>query len=460
MKAKGIFVRLRREGRRTVQTVKTAGEGAVLAQRGEWDWPIKGDTPDLALTAGLGLKPLAKRADKNDLVRRFASEIQRRIAVLRDGGSEIELALDRGVVRAGRRVVAVNELELELKSGAAGPLFALARELVALPGVSVAVASKAERGFALAERRPAKAAGAAAFDLAPSQPPAAVAAALLEVCASQAAANLALLAVKRQPEAAHQTRVAMRRLRAGLGVMKDVLPKAARKRLGKGADRLADALADARGYDVLVDEVLTGAMVPVEMAGDLETLRHVLDRARRAAWREAQQAARAPDTSILLLDMAELAGEQRTGSLTDEQPALLDMAQSQLDARLAHVLRHAEGLDGLGIDARHRLRLSLKRLRYAIDVFAALFPKKAVRPVLKTLGRLQDDLGAFNDAATAPALIAQAIASGPRKDQAALQRLALFLSGWAANTAERDWAKAKLRWTAFAATRPFWRSAL
>ena len=46
---KGVTLRVRRNGDRRVQTVKLRGAGhAVAAQRGEWEWPIEQDTPDLA----------------------------------------------------------------------------------------------------------------------------------------------------------------------------------------------------------------------------------------------------------------------------------------------------------------------------------------------------------------------------------------------------------------------------
>ncbi len=65
---KGVFLRIREQGRRIEQTVKTAGEGGVLSRRGEWTWPLKTPQPDLALAATTGLKPLERRARKGGLV--------------------------------------------------------------------------------------------------------------------------------------------------------------------------------------------------------------------------------------------------------------------------------------------------------------------------------------------------------------------------------------------------------
>ena len=147
---KGVFLRIREQGRRIEQTVKTAGEGGVLSRRGEWTWPLKTPQPDLDLAATTGLKPLERRARKGGLVKRFASEIARRIAMVETPEATLELALDEGVVRAGRRSVPLLELEIEVKRGDPMAVFALARELIALPGVTIGFATKASRGFELA----------------------------------------------------------------------------------------------------------------------------------------------------------------------------------------------------------------------------------------------------------------------------------------------------------------------
>src|SRR3954463_5749840 len=49
---RGISLRVRRNGDRRVQTVKLQGDGtAVAARRGEWEWPIEQDRPDLSRLA-------------------------------------------------------------------------------------------------------------------------------------------------------------------------------------------------------------------------------------------------------------------------------------------------------------------------------------------------------------------------------------------------------------------------
>src|SRR6266704_3441854 len=55
---RGLTLRVRRAGGRRIQTVKSVGKGGVATSRGEWEWPLSGDEPDLRLAAGT---PVADR---------------------------------------------------------------------------------------------------------------------------------------------------------------------------------------------------------------------------------------------------------------------------------------------------------------------------------------------------------------------------------------------------------------
>jgi len=48
-------------------------------------------------------------------------------------------------------------------------------------------------------------------------------------------------------------------------------------------------------------------------------------------------------------------------------------------------------------DAVHELRIECKKLRYLLELFAELFPRRPVRQLVKHLKGLQDNLGRFND---------------------------------------------------------------
>ena len=62
-------------------------------------------------------------------------------------------------------------------------------------------------------------------------------------------------------------------------------------------------------------------------------------------------------------------------------------------------------MDSLDHPAMHMVRLKTKRLRYAAEFFAPLFPDAPVHGFLRRLARTQERLGLYNDTATADALM-------------------------------------------------------
>src|SRR5436305_12151032 len=62
LRKKGLSLRVRRIGRRHVQTIKQeSGESAVLFDRGEWEHDVIGERPDLDLARNTSLEPLLSK---------------------------------------------------------------------------------------------------------------------------------------------------------------------------------------------------------------------------------------------------------------------------------------------------------------------------------------------------------------------------------------------------------------
>ncbi|MBS9403213.1 CYTH domain-containing protein [Halomonas sp. TRM85114] len=150
LEAARMALRLRRDGDRLRQTLKTRGQGGGgLSTRGEWEWEVAG--PGLDLNGLAALPPLAdfSEAQLARLAPRFATDFRRETWQLEDAESHIELALDLGEIHAGERRVAIREMELEIKRGEPGRLWALAEALTDRVGLRPADTSKAARGNAL-----------------------------------------------------------------------------------------------------------------------------------------------------------------------------------------------------------------------------------------------------------------------------------------------------------------------
>src|SRR3954470_19632481 len=81
---KGISLRVRRNGNGRVQTVKLRGAGpAVAAQRGEWEWRIEQDTPDLGRLAEAPAGAAASALAAKELEPVFVTDIRRTVRELR-----------------------------------------------------------------------------------------------------------------------------------------------------------------------------------------------------------------------------------------------------------------------------------------------------------------------------------------------------------------------------------------
>ena len=81
---------------------------------------------------------------------------------------------------------------------------------------------------------------------------------------------------------------------------------------------------------------------------------------------------------------------------------------------------------GMDEEQRHELRIAFKKLRYALEFFVPLLPRKGRSSYLASLAKIQELLGLLNDLVTA----AQRIATLPRnKDMPPL------INGWFAGRA-------------------------
>lgn len=405
----GYSLRIRRSGQSRIQTVKADGIAAAgLFVRAEWEQAIKGDWPRFDETNN----PLTHRIGVEILDRigaLFVTDIERITQVVHLKGTVVNLDIDNGEIRAGGRTEAICEIELELVSGAPQPLFEFARRISKVTPLRIGVRSKAERGYNLIEGPlgtalkpdpimldPVDAAGEAFQQIARS-------------CIRQFRLNEALLLATGGQEPLHQARVGLRRLRSALSLCGRLLeqdPQA--KTLAVEIRWLAAKLGRVRNLDVLIPKVekcATDALIQARV--------RLLAEARIALGSE-----RARD---LMMDLVEWLSIGAWRSRPSE-PALLDQnvmifAANILEERRKRLKKRGAGLSGLDDNHRHKVRIEVKKLRYATEFFAALHtgPKARHRQTLFTaaLEELQDCLGELNDMIAGPRALS-ALALDPR----------------------------------------------
>ncbi|HGY1779742.1 TPA: inorganic triphosphatase [Citrobacter amalonaticus] len=149
-------LRIRGEKGRYEMTMKIAGRvTGGLHQRPEYNVPLNEPTLDLTQFPPEVWPNGELPADLISRVQPlFSTDFEREKWLLTVDGSQIEIALDLGEVKAGELAEPICELELELLSGDTRAVLKLANQLVNQAGLRQGSLSKAARGYHLAQRNP------------------------------------------------------------------------------------------------------------------------------------------------------------------------------------------------------------------------------------------------------------------------------------------------------------------
>jgi CHAD domain-containing protein len=199
------------------------------------------------------------------------------------------------------------------------------------------------------------------------------------------------------PEALHDFRVSVRRTRSLQRELKRVFPPDDLKRFRKEFRWVQQVTGPTRDLDVYVlgfDEMTRG--LP-----DLEEVRTVLLQRRAAARAEMETALRSERIHRLLDGWGTLI-ETLAGSPIGGRPAAVrpigDLAAKRIDRVYGQMVRMGRKIgDESPHAALHDLRKKGKELRYLLEFFAPLFKRSATKPKVRSLKKLQDALGRFQD---------------------------------------------------------------
>jgi triphosphatase len=402
---KGMMLRVRRSGDRYVQTIKSAANSGPFA-RDEWESEIEGGAPDLRLAQDTALAPILSSKFRRQLKPVFETRVRRTIYPLSNGNSDIALTLDKGKIASGRNSRPLCEIELELKRGDEAELFKVARELTRALPAQLALKSKSECGYEMlagSDDAPVK---AVVVHLAPGAATRDGFKAIGLACLKQMIGNEpALLAG--DPEGVHQMRVGLRRLRAATSLFADILQDPQTAVLKDELKWLTGELGPARELEVLVTQVVAPVRQRHSRLEGISGLSRDLAQQRAEALARAQDAVRSPRFRALTLDIA---AWLEAGQWTTPQDDLVrdrggvaieTSAVEQLTRRFRKIRKQGKKLARLDARSRHKLRIQAKKVRYASEFFADLFPgKKASRRRKKFLSALelvQDCLGDLND---------------------------------------------------------------
>ena len=414
-----MALRLRRDGARWVQTLKTGAAQGAFSSRGEWEVTVPAAQLQLGRLRQTPLPALLRDAGRPPLLPLFTTRFTRARRMVEFGDSLVEVALDRGavVVGTGRRArrVPLLELELELKRGQPRALFDLARQLLAgvdddapLPLLPFAE-SKAARGYRLLADRPPPPlkAGASRF-AAPLRAGQSAQRALRHVIAvgtDLVLSNTQTWLAQGDPECIHQARVALRRMRSALRVWRTQarFPE----RLARELRWIARELGAVRDADVFALEtlpsVLAGAGMTEAAASRLVAQAQVRRDEAHRALRITLAGTRHARLALDLLAWAAVKARKRSDG---KRASLRTLAARDLARAHAKLLTSSQFFAAQSAERRHRVRILAKRLRYALDLYAVALPGEATTKFSASLAALQDVLGELNDISVALAALA------------------------------------------------------
>lgn len=468
LSARLVTLRVRKQGEHFIQTLK-AGSAAGGITRPEWEWPVAGPDPDLTVIVEPEALAQLGTVSADMLKPVFASHVRRTIRIVNGGDTAIEVAFDQGEIRTPEGgAVPLSEVELELKQGSPAALFDLALDLAKVAPVRVEMRTKAARGYALAAGRIDGWSKADKLDLSPAATVEGTLCQIVRSCLFHFTANEACSLKGEDPEGVHQMRVALRRLRSALSLFRPFVPPEQHAWLVGEVKWLAGALGQARDWDVFSEELLD----PVRQAfpdnghtgtlpADLEALAAAA-RARRERAYEGVRAAIGSEryTQFQLRLGAWLEAKGWRAQPVNEQSVRLfqpvtTLADQLLEKRHRKARKAGRGFESLPPEARHQLRIALKKLRYAAEFFRALYEDKTARRYLQLLAGFQDSLGHLNDVATASRLLGSLGEDGPPL-KAAEARASGIVIGWHARGVAEGEASLVRSWDRFAEAKPFW----
>lgn len=256
----------------------------------------------------------------------------------------------------------------------------------------------------------------------------------------------------RDPETVHQFRVGVRRLRAAVSLFQPLIAEGVGVQLRDGLKWLQNALGPARDWDVFRLETLDvlAARLPDEKG--IARLEAAVEERRQEAQSMAEAVLRDHRYATFLLRLElwlrngawrAAEGLAETGRLPSDRPAAA-FAKEALAARAVNLLKKGKQRDESVEESLHQLRISGKKLRYALEFFRVYLKKDQAKRLVGLTKELQDCLGSLNDAAVSRGLLEELRQRSPKAMEPRSHGLIL---GWQAQRVERDLGQLEKVWT-------------
>ena len=466
----GLTLRVRHMDEKRVQTIKSADHGVGLFERSEWEQTIEGDQPDLSSVKDTALGQILTDDVCKTLKPVFETRIERTAFHLGGNGTDIIMAIDEGQILATNSSQPVSEIELELKEGKPADLFKIARDIFSVVPAHLEFKSKPERGYELVGKTQVAAEIACDPELSAGMSAGRAFTLVGRVCLRHLVANVPAM-MGRDGTALHQMRVALRRLRAAMSLFSGITGDDRAEAIKTELRWLAQELGPARDLDTLIVEVIKPMRDRHRNEQGFVSISKMFARKHLKCFRQAQAAVQSARFRALVLDTAEWieAGPWSTSEdalkrARREMPIEI-YAADQLSRRCKRIRRRGRRIGDLDPEQLHRLRIQVKKVRYATEFFAGVYQgkksAKQCKKIKSSLMQLQNCLGGLNDIVTHKALFSDIITSrakGLTEEQSRHRAFAagLIIGNQQAQT-EKLLNRARKAYSRFDGAKAFWK---
>jgi triphosphatase len=467
----GFNLRVRHIGDKRVQTIKSTDHGVGVFERSEWEQTIASDQPDLSGVKDTGLGRILIDEVRETLKPVFETRFERTAYHLNGAGADIVMAIDEGQILATGSSRPVSEIELELRHGSYADLFKIARDILNIVPAHLAFKSKSERGYELVENTAVAAETACDPQLSAGMSAGHAFTLIGRACLRHLVANVPAM-IGRDCNAVHQMRVALRRLRAAISLFSAVVADDRTEAIKTELRWFAKELGPARDLDTLLFEVIGPMRKQHAKEPGLASISNMFTRKRLKSYRQAQQAVQSTRFRTLVLDTSEWveAGPWSTtedaSRRTRREIPIEIYAAEQLSHRCKRIRRRGTRINHQDPQQLHRLRIQVKKARYATEFFSGVYhgkkSAKQCKKIRSSLMQLQNCLGRVNDIVTHKALFTDIIESHARgltKEQSRHRAFAAgLIIGHQQAQVEKLLDRARKAHSRFARAKAFWKS--
>ena len=212
--------------------------------------------------------------------------------------------------------------------------------------------------------------------------------------------NEANLEMDLDTEFLHDFRVAIRRTRSALGLIKSVFPQNATSRFKKEfalVGKLSNQLRDLDVY--LLKEDTYKAILPPVLRDDIDPLFDYLRKNRSKALQKVVRGLKSRKYAQIMQNWEAFLDEpQQAAAASNADQPIITLARKRIYKQYRSIVKAGNLiLEKTEDEKLHALRIECKKLRYLMEFFSSLFPRKKINLLIAQLKTLQDNLGDFND---------------------------------------------------------------